>query len=33
MITGSSYEIRSTEIFGKLGWERIEIILKNVNTL
>ena len=28
VITGSSYEIRSTEIFGKLGWERIEIILK-----
>ena len=28
MITGSTYEIRSTEIFEKLGWERIEIILK-----
>ena len=24
----SSYEIRSTEIFEKLGWVRIEIILK-----
>ena len=28
VITGSTYEIRSTEIFEKLGWERIEIILK-----
>ena len=28
VITGSSYEIRSTEIFEKLGWERIEAILK-----
>ena len=25
---GSSYEIGSTEIFGKLGWERIKTILK-----
>ena len=33
VITGSTYEIRSTEIFEKLGWERIEIILKNVNIL
>ena len=28
VITGSSCEIRSTEIFENLGWERIEIILK-----
>ena len=28
VITGSTYEIQSTEIFEKLGWERIEIILK-----
>ena len=28
VITGSTYEIRSTETFEKLGWERIEIILK-----
>ena len=28
VMTGSTYEIRSTEIFQKLGWERIEIILK-----
>ena len=28
VITGSTYEIRSTEIFEKLGWEMIEIILK-----
>ena len=27
VIMGSTYEIRSTEIFEKLGWERIEIIL------
>ena len=28
VITGSNYEIRSTEIFEKLGWEKIETILK-----
>ena len=28
VITGSTYEIQSTEIFQKLGWERMEIILK-----
>jgi hypothetical protein len=28
VITGSNYEIRSSEIFEKLGWEKIEIILK-----
>jgi hypothetical protein len=28
VITGSNYEIRSPEIFEKLGWEKIEIILK-----
>ena len=28
MITGSNYETRSTVIFEKLGWEKIEIILK-----
>ena len=28
MITGSNYEIRSSEIFEKLGWEKIETILK-----
>ena len=28
VITGSTYEIRSTETFEKPGWERIEIILK-----
>lgn len=28
VITGLSYETRSTEIFEKLGWESIEIILK-----
>ena len=28
MITGSNYEIRSTEIFEKIGWKKIEIILK-----
>jgi hypothetical protein len=28
VITGSNYEIKSTEIFEKLGWEKIEIILK-----
>ena len=27
-MTVSNYEIRSTEIFEKLGWEKIEIILK-----
>jgi hypothetical protein len=27
-MTGSNYEIQSTEIFEKLGWEKIEIILK-----
>ncbi len=28
VITGSNYETRSTVIFEKLGWEKIEIILK-----
>jgi hypothetical protein len=28
VITGSNYEIRSSETFEKLGWEKIEIILK-----
>ena len=28
VITGSTYQKQSTEIFEKLGWERIEIILK-----
>ena len=28
MITGSGYEIRSREIFERLGWEPIENILK-----
>ena len=28
VITCSNYEIRSTEIFEKLGWEKIEIIPK-----
>jgi uncharacterized protein YdiU (UPF0061 family) len=28
VITGSNYEIRSSEIFEILGWEKIEIILK-----
>jgi hypothetical protein len=28
VITGSNYEIRSSEIFEKLCWEKIEIILR-----
>jgi hypothetical protein len=28
---GSNYEIRSTEIFEKLGWEKLKLFLKNVN--
>jgi hypothetical protein len=28
VIIGSNYEIRSSEILEKLGWEKIEIILK-----
>lgn len=32
VITGSSYEIKSAEIFEKLGCERIETILKKMET-
>ena len=30
VITGSNYDIRSTEIFDQLGWEMIEIIPKKL---
>jgi hypothetical protein len=33
VITGSKYEIRSSEIFEKLGWGKNKSFLKNVNTL